>query len=641
MKKRMLTCMTTPADGGEVHVSYLDEDGEKQICKEAVSVTDADASSGWGPGWYVVKKSGPATIHGRVTVTGDVRLILEDGCDLTINGGVGVDKGSSLTIYGQSPDETAMGRLTAKAATAGDAGIGGGQGGDGGAITISGSNTKITAIGYNGNDIGGAGSRGATITIDPEATVQGKDGGPVKIGASHRASAAWKWNDTQHWHPCEVKDCTDTSHQSQREGHDFNDGTVDESGNLVKACTANCGYSKTLIPQSISVTTQPTLSYQSGASLDLTGLKITATYSDNSTKEIAYAENNGMSFSIDNTAISHGSPLNKTDHNGQKITVTYYNQTADTNVLTVTAATGVTVSVSASPAAGGTVSGDGTYTENASVTVTASANSGYHFVKWTESGGEVSTSASYTFTVTADRTLVAVFEQDSVTPPDPGHTGGGGGGIYVPPTYPPTVERPGEGGGTPSVTPSSPRQGDTVTVTPKPDEGYEVGKVTVTDQNGRPVEVTQKPDGAYTFTQPGGKVTIEVTYQPIDRPWNNPFADVSEGDWYYEAVRFVQEQGLMDGYDDGQFKPGNDLSRAQLAQILFNKEGRPAATGAELRFDDADKISSYALEAMRWAVENGVLGGHDDGRLDPKGEATRAQAAQMLKNFVEHQEADT
>lgn len=291
MKKRMLTCMTTPADGGEVHVSYLDEDGEKQICKEAVSVTDADASSGWGPGWYVVKKSGPATIHGRVTVTGDVRLILEDGCDLTINGGVGVDTGSSLTIYGQSDDEAVMGKLTAKAANAGDAGIGGGQGGDSGAITISGgtveaaggkdggagigggsysredgtitisgSNTKITAIGYNGNDIGGAGSRGATITIDPEATVQGKDGGPVKIGASHRASAAWKWNDTQHWHPCEVKDCTDTSHQSQREGHDFNDGTVDESGNLVKACTANCGYSKTLIPQSISVTTQPTLS---------------------------------------------------------------------------------------------------------------------------------------------------------------------------------------------------------------------------------------------------------------------------------------------------------------------------------------------------------------------------------------------
>lgn len=113
-----------------------------------------------------------------------------------------------------------------------------------------------------------------------------------------------------------------------------------------------------------------------------------------------------------------------------------------------------------------------------------------------------------------------------------------------------------------------------MTVKPKPDEGYEVDQVTVTDKNGKPVEVTKKPDGTYTFKQPNGKVKIEVTYQPIDRPWNNPFSDVSEGDWYYEAVRFVHERGLMNGYSDGRFGPNDTLSRAQLAQILFNKEGQ-------------------------------------------------------------------
>lgn len=278
-------------------------------------------------------------------------------------------------------------------------------------------------------------------------------------------------------------------------------------------------------------------------------------------------------------------------------------------------------------------------------------------------------------------------------------TGGGSGG-YTPPVYPPVVEQPGQGGGAAAVSPSNPKQGDTVTVTPKPDSGYEVDQITVTDRNGKPVEVTKKPDGTYTFKQPGGKVTIEVTYQPINRPWNNPFTDVSEGDWYYEAVRFVQERGLMNGYSDGRFGPNDPLSRAQFAQILFNKEGRPAvnypmdfsdvsgevwyagairwaasqgivggygsgrfgpddpitreqlavmlwrysgspAANRELSFTDADEISPFALEAMRWAVENGILNGYGGGRLDPQGQAARAQVAQMLKNLIENQEEDT
>jgi hypothetical protein len=282
-------------------------------------------------------------------------------------------------------------------------------------------------------------------------------------------------------------------------------------------------------------------------------------------------------------------------------------------------------------------------------------------------------------------------------------TGGGspsGGDSYTPPTYRPDVPQPSEGGSV-SVFPSSPERGDTVTVKPQPDEGYEVEKITVTDQNGKPVEVTVKPDGTYTFKQPSGKVTIEVSYKPVDTPWNNPFADVSEGDWYYEAARFVQERGLMNGIGNGNFAPNAQLSRAQLVQILFNKEGRPgvnylltfpdvaseawyteairwatsqgivggygngtfgpndpitreqlavmlwrysgspAATNKELHFNDTDEISGFALDALRWAVENGILNGYGDGRLGPQGQATRAQVAQMLKNFIENLEETT
>ena len=274
---------------------------------------------------------------------------------------------------------------------------------------------------------------------------------------------------------------------------------------------------------------------------------------------------------------------------------------------------------------------------------------------------------------------------------------GGSGGSYTPPAYPPAVEQPGEGGGAPTVSPSSPKRGDTVTVTPKPDTGYEVDQIIVTDQNGKPVAVMAKPDGACTFTQPTGKVKIEVTYkpvQPVETPWSAPFTDVAGGEWYYDAVRFVSENGLMDGYGGGLFRPNDTLSRAQLAQILFNKEDRPAvnylmqygdvtetawygeavrwvtsqgivggygngmfgpndditreqlavmlwrytnepvAAKTELDFADTDKISDYALAALRWAVEQGIVQGKDNGILDPKGNATRAEVAAMLTRYL-------
>ena len=365
--------------------------------------------------------------------------------------------------------------------------------------------------------------------------------------------------------------------------------------------------------------------------------------------------------------------------------------------LTITAQSTYTMTVN-----GGT--GGGEYAEGDTVTITATVPNGQRFTGWTVNEGGVTlddaSSATTTFTMPAQAvTVTANFQNNS----SGGNSGSSGGGSYTPPTYPPTVEKPSEGGGAAAVSPSNPKPGDPVTVTPKPDDGYEVDEIIVTDKDGNPVEVTINPDGTCTFQQPKGKVTIEVRYktvQPIETPWNSPFSDVSESDWYYEAVRFVQERGLMNGYSDGRFGANDPLSRAQLAQILFNKEGKPgvnylldfsdvadeawyteairwaasqgivdgygdgtfgpddpitreqlavilwrysgspAATSKELYFNDTDEISGYALEALRWAVENGILNGYGDGRLGPQGQATRAQVAQMLKNFIESQEKD-
>ena len=163
----------------------------------------------------------------------------------------------------------------------------------------------------------------------------------------------------------------------------------------------------TVVPElsSISVTPPTKTEYNVGDSLDTTGMVVTATYSDENTKDVT----TGASLSgFDSSAAG-------------EVTVTVSYTEGDitkTATFTVTiiepAATTYTISVSANPAEGGTVSGGGTYNENASVTVTATANENYTFVKWTENGEEVSTSASYTFTATANRTLVAVFEAEEV-----------------------------------------------------------------------------------------------------------------------------------------------------------------------------------------------------------------------------------
>ena len=104
--------------------------------------------------------------------------------------------------------------------------------------------------------------------------------------------------------------------------------------------------------------------------------------------------------------------------------------------------------------------------------------------------------------------------------------------------------------------------------------------------------------------------------------------------WYTEAIRWATSQGIIGGYGNGNFGPNDNITREQLAVMLWRYAGSPAATDKELHFTDADKASGYALEALRWAVENGIINGYGDGRLGPQGLATRGQVAQMLKNFL-------
>ena len=213
------------------------------------------------------------------------------------------------------------------------------------------------------------------------------------------------------------------------------------------------------------------------------------------------------------------------------------------------------------------------------------------------------------------------------------------------PTYPPVKNESENGSYT--VSPSNPSNGQNVTITPKPDEGYVVDSVTVTDKTGKDVTVTPNTDGAYTFTQPNGSVTITVTFRKdtglsdCPRDESCPMAKFSDADrnaWYHDGVHYCVENGLMQGYGNGIFGPNDTLSRAMLVQILYNLENRPAVSGESV-FSDVAHSAWYA-DAVNWAAANGIVEGFGNGQYGPEDDITREQLAAILYRYAQYKNYD-
>ena len=113
------------------------------------------------------------------------------------------------------------------------------------------------------------------------------------------------------------------------------------------------------------------------------------------------------------------------------------------------------------------------------------------------------------------------------------------------------------------------------------------------------------------------------------------FTDVSDKFWCAEAVAWAAAQGFVSGYGDGCFGPNDNITREQLAVMLYRYAGAPAPTDRVLNFTDADQVSGYAADAMHWAVDQGIISGVGDGKLLPQGKATRAQVATMLMRYCQ------
>ena len=113
----------------------------------------------------------------------------------------------------------------------------------------------------------------------------------------------------------------------------------------------------------------------------------------------------------------------------------------------------------------------------------------------------------------------------------------------------------------------------------------------------------------------------------------NPFADVKSSDYYYDAVLWAYANSVVNGTGRSTFSPKKNVTREQLAAILYRYSGTPTTSGRLTSFTDADNVSSYATNAMKWAVGAGIITGSGS-KLDPQGSATRAQVAAMLHRYL-------
>ena len=193
----------------------------------------------------------------------------------------------------------------------------------------------------------------------------------------------------------------------------------------------------------------------------------------------------------------------------------------------------------------------------------------------------------------------------------------------------------GSGKGTVSVSPQNASEGTRVTITVTPASGYEVDDVTVTDRDGDDVRVTKQSDTRYTFTMPDSKVEVEVSFvktgETAQEPDTMTFSDVKAGDWFYDAVLYAYENGLMSGTGAAAFSPNQTLTRAMVAQVLYSMEGAPA--GGTSTFTDVAAGTWYA-SAVNWAAANGVVSGYGDGTFGPNDNVTREQVAMILYSFA-------
>jgi uncharacterized repeat protein (TIGR02543 family) len=274
--------------------------------------------------------------------------------------------------------------------------------------------------------------------------------------------------------------------------------------------------------------------------------------------------------------------------------------------------------------AGGTVEGNpDTYTvEMDTFTLKNPTRPGYTFTGWSGTGldGENNMTVTIPKGSTGERRYTAHWR----------YNGGSSGGSS---SYPITVPSKTENG-TVTVSPKNASAGSTVTITVKPDSGYVLETISVTDKNGNDLKLTDKGNGKYTFTMPASKVEIKATFME-DNSVLNFFYDVPNDAYYYEAVKWAAENGITGGVGNSLFAPNQPCTRAQIVTFLWRAAGSPVVNYL-MPFTDVDEGAYYA-EAVRWAASTGIVTGLTETTFGTDSVCTRAQAAAMIYRCAQAQ----
>ncbi len=210
---------------------------------------------------------------------------------------------------------------------------------------------------------------------------------------------------------------------------------------------------------------------------------------------------------------------------------------------------------------------------------------------------------------------------------------------YVPPTPPAPAETVVIGDtehGTVTADPTDASEGDTVTLTVTPDEGYELGELKVTDAGGNEIELTDNGDGTYTFTMPAGKVNVSAKFEEAE-PFR--FDDVrDENEYYFDPVYWAYDSGITTGTTPTTFEPDGYCTRGQTVTFLWRAAGCPEPASAECPFTDVDE-SAFYYKAVLWAAENGVTTGTTATTFEPDATVTRAQTVTFLWRAMGQEQA--
>lgn len=181
--------------------------------------------------------------------------------------------------------------------------------------------------------------------------------------------------------------------------------------------------------------------------------------------------------------------------------------------------------------------------------------------------------------------------------------------------------------GTVSASTKSAAKDEVVTVTVKADNGYELDKLTITDANGNELKLTDKGDGKYTFVMPKSRVTVTATFALADE--NPIFDDIDKDAYYYDAIKWAVANGVTNGMSTTEFVPDGPCTRGQIVTFLWRAAGKPAPTTTNNPFVDVNE-KDYYYEAVLWAVENGITNGMSETEFMPELTCTRAHGVTFL-----------